>query len=212
MASRIEDYALIGDCHTAALVARNGSIDWLCFPRFDSGACFAALLGTEEHGCWSLSPAGKIRQIRRGYHDDTLVLETEYETADGVVSVIDCMPPRSKEADLVRIVVGKRGQVSMRMQLVLRLDYGSIIPWVRRTENGICAVAGPDTLTLQSDVNLRNENFKTEAEFTISAGQRLHFVLIWHAVARIGLRHGRRRNIARSDGAMVARVVWPLHV
>ncbi len=134
MASRIEDYALIGDCHTAALVARNGSIDWLCFPRFDSGACFAALLGTEEHGCWSLRPAGKISQIRRGYHDDTLVLETEYETADGVVSVIDCMPPRSKEADLVRIVVGKRGQVPMRMQLVLRPDYGSIIPWVRRTE------------------------------------------------------------------------------
>jgi GH15 family glucan-1,4-alpha-glucosidase len=180
MSSRIEDYALIGDRHTAALVARNGSIDWLCFPRFDSGACFAALLGNEEHGCWTLSPAGEIRRIRRGYHDDTLVLETEYETADGTVSVIDCMPPRSKEADLVRIVVGKRGQVPMRMRLVLRPDYGSIIPWVRRTENGICAVAGPDTLTLQSDVNLRNENFKTEAEFTISAGQRLHFVLIWH--------------------------------
>jgi len=180
MSSRIEDYALIGDRHTAALVARNGSIDWLCFPRFDSGACFAALLGNEEHGCWTLSPAGEIRRIRRGYHDDTLVLETEFETADGAVSVIDCMPPRSKEADLVRIVVGKRGQVPMRMRLVLRLDYGSIIPWVRRTENGICAVAGPDTLTLQSDVNLRNENFKTEAEFTISAGQRLHFVLIWH--------------------------------
>jgi GH15 family glucan-1,4-alpha-glucosidase len=161
-------------------VARNGSIDWLCFPRFDSGACFAALLGNEEHGCWTLSPAGEIRRIRRGYHDDTLVLETEFETADGTVSVIDCMPPRSKEADLVRIVVGKRGQVPMRMRLVLRPDYGSIIPWVRRTENGICAVAGPDTLTLQSDVNLRNENFKTEAEFTISAGQRLHFVLIWH--------------------------------
>jgi GH15 family glucan-1,4-alpha-glucosidase len=180
MSSRIEDYALIGDRHTAALVARNGSIDWLCFPRFDSGACFAALLGNEEHGCWTLSPAGEIRRIRRGYHDDTLVLETEYETADGAVSVIDCMPPRSREPDLIRIVVGKRGQVPMRMQLVLRPDYGSIIPWVRRTENGICAVAGPDTLTLQSDVNLRNENFKTEAEFTISAGQRLHFVLIWH--------------------------------
>lgn len=97
MASRIEDYALIGDCHTGALVARNGSIDWLCFPRFDSGACFAALLGTEDNGCWSLSPAGKIREIRRGYHDDTLVLETEYESDEGVVSVIDCMPPRSKK-------------------------------------------------------------------------------------------------------------------
>jgi GH15 family glucan-1,4-alpha-glucosidase len=179
MASRIEDYALIGDCHTAALVARNGSIDWLCFPRFDSGACFAALLGTEEHGCWALSPAGEVREIRRGYHDATLVLETEYETAAGVVSIIDCMPPRSKEADLVRIVVGKRGQVPMRMQLVLRPDYGSIVPWVRRTKTGICAVAGPDTLALQTDVNLRNENFRTEAEFTVAAGQRVHFVLTW---------------------------------
>lgn len=179
MASRIEDYALIGDCHTAALVARNGSIDWLCFPRFDSGACFAALLGTQEHGCWVLSPAGEVREIRRGYHDATLVLETEYETAAGVVSIIDCMPPRSKEADLVRIVVGKRGQVPMRMQLVLRPDYGSIVPWVRRTKTGICAVAGPDTLALQTDVNLRNENFRTEAEFTVAAGQRVHFVLTW---------------------------------
>ena len=179
MASRIEDYALIGDCHTAALVARNGSIDWLCFPRFDSGACFAALLGTEEHGCWALSPAGEVREIRRAYHDATLVLETEYETADGLVSIIDCMPPRSKEADLVRIVVGQRGRVPMRMQFVLRPDYGSIVPWVRRTKNGICAVAGPDTLTLQSDLELRNENFRTEAEFTISAGQRVHFVLTW---------------------------------
>ena len=170
---------LLRDCHTAALVARNGSIDWLCFPRFDSGACFAALLGTEEHGCWALSPAGEIRQVRRGYHDDTLVLETEYETADGVVSVIDCMPPRSKEADVVRIVVGKSGQVSMRMKLLLRPDYGSIVPWVRRTTNGICAIAGPDTLTLQTDVELRNKNFRTEAEFTISAGQRRHFVLTW---------------------------------
>jgi GH15 family glucan-1,4-alpha-glucosidase len=137
-------------------------------------------LGTEEHGCWALSPAGEVREIRRGYHDATLVLETEYETAAGVVSIIDCMPPRSKEADLVRIVVGKRGQVPMRMQLVLRPDYGSIVPWVRRTKTGICAVAGPDTLSLQSDMPLRNENFKTEAEFTVAAGQRVHFVLIWH--------------------------------
>ena len=179
MASRIEDYALIGDCHTAALVARNGSIDWLCFPRFDSGACFAGLLGTEEHGFWRLSPGGETREIRRAYHDATLVLETEYETADGEVSVIDCMPPRSNEADLVRIVVGKRGRVAMRMQLVLRPDYGSIIPWVRRTKQGICAVAGPDTLSLQSDAELRNESFRTTAEFTVAAGQRIHFVLTW---------------------------------
>src|SRR5262247_722481 len=113
MASRIEDYALIGDCHGAALVARNGSIDWLCVPRFDSSASFAALLGTEENGCWSISPAEEIRAVRRAYHDDTLVLETEYETTQGVASVIDSMPPRSKEVDLIRMVTGKRGQVSM---------------------------------------------------------------------------------------------------
>src|SRR6188474_1312866 len=118
MPSRIEDYALIGDCLTAALVARSGSIDWLCFPRFDSGACFAALLGKEEHGHWSISPVDEIRGTRRGYRDGTLVLETDYETNDGAVSVIDCMPPRSKDPDLLRIVAGKRGQVRMRMRLV----------------------------------------------------------------------------------------------
>ena len=137
MPSRIEDYALIGDCHTAALVARSGSIDWLCFPRFDSGDCFAALLGSEEHGHWSINPAEEIRRIRRGYRNGTLVLETNYETADGAATVIDCMPPRSKEADLVRVVAGTRGQVRMRMELVVRFDYGSIVPWARRTANGM---------------------------------------------------------------------------
>jgi GH15 family glucan-1,4-alpha-glucosidase len=180
MASLIEDYAVIGDCHTAALVARGGSIDWLCFPRFDSGACFAALLGSEDHGRWLLAPAGEMRDIRRRYRDGTLVLETDYETADGAVTLIDCMPPRSKVTDLVRIVVGKRGQVRMRMQLIIRFDYGSIIPWVRRTETGIRAVAGPDTLILSSAVDLRNEEFRTVAEFTVSQGQRVPFVLMWH--------------------------------
>ncbi len=180
MPSLIEDYAIIGDCHTAALVARDGSIDWLCFPRFDSGACFAALLGTEDHGRWLLAPAGEIREIRRRYREGTLVLETDYETADGVVTLIDCMPPRSSEPDLVRVVVGKRGQVRMRMQLIIRFDYGSIIPWVRRTESGIRAVAGPDTLILHAAVDLHSENFRTEAEFTVSEGQRVPFVLMWH--------------------------------
>jgi GH15 family glucan-1,4-alpha-glucosidase len=180
MASLIEDYAMIGDCHTAALVARGGSIDWLCFPRFDSGACFAALVGTEDHGRWLLAPAGEIRDIRRRYRDGTLVLETDYETADGAVTLIDCMPPRSRVTDLVRVVVGKRGQVRMRMQLIIRFDYGSIIPWVRRTGTGIRAVAGPDTLILNSAVDLRNEDFRTEAEFTVSQGQRVPFVLMWH--------------------------------
>ena len=180
MASPIEDYAIIGDCHTAALVARNGSIDWLCVPRFDSGACFAALLGNEEHGRWMISPAGEVRRIRRRYRDGTLVLETEYETADGVATVIDCMPPLSKEPDVVRMVVGKRGQVRMRMQLIIRFDYGSIVPWVRRTREGIRAVAGPDTVTFRSDVELCNGNFRTEAEFTVSEGQKVPFVLVWH--------------------------------
>jgi GH15 family glucan-1,4-alpha-glucosidase len=118
MPSPIEDYALIGDCHTAALVSRNGSIDWLCFPRFDSGACFAALLGNEDHGRWMIAPAGDVRATRRRYREGTLVLETDYETADGAVTVIDCMPPRSQEADVVRMVVGKSGRVRMRLQLV----------------------------------------------------------------------------------------------
>ena len=180
MASLIEDYAMIGDCHTAALVSRGGSIDWLCFPRFDSGACFAALLGTEDNGRWLLTPVGEIREIRRRYRNGTLVLETDYETDYGAVTVVDCMPPRSSAPDLVRIVIGKRGQVRMQMQLIIRFDYGSIIPWIRRTESGLRAIAGPDTLVLNSGVDLRNENFRTEAEFTVSEGQRVPFVLMWH--------------------------------
>ena len=180
MPSPIEDYALIGDCHTAALVARNGSIDWLCFPRFDGGACFAALLGNEEHGHWMIAPAGDVRRVHRRYRDGTLVLETDYETADGEVTLIDCMPPRSRAPDLVRVVVGRRGQVRMRMQLIIRFDYGSIIPWVSRTDKGIRAVAGPDTLILRALVDLRNENFRTEAEFTVSEGERVPFVIMWH--------------------------------
>ena len=176
----IEDYALIGDCHTAALVGRDGSIDWLCFPRFDSGACFAALLGTEENGRWLLAPASKITNIQRRYREGTLVLETDYETEDGAVTLVDCMPPRSKEPDVLRLVVGRRGQVRMRMQLIIRFDYGSIIPWVRRTDKGIRAVAGPDTLILQTDAALRGEGLTTTAEFTVSEGERIPFVLMWH--------------------------------
>jgi GH15 family glucan-1,4-alpha-glucosidase len=180
MPSRIEDYAIIGDCHTAALVARDGSIDWLCFPRFDSGACFAALLGNEEHGRWLITPKSEIRNIRRHYREGTLVLETDYETADGAVTIIDCMPPRSREPDVVRVVVGRSGRVIMRMQLIIRFDYGSVIPWVRRIDRGIRAVAGPDTLILEAPIDLSNENFTTEAEFTVSEGQRVPFVLVWY--------------------------------
>ena len=193
---------MIGDCHTAALVARDGSIDWLCFPRFDSGACFAALLGSEENGRWLLSPATKIQSIQRRYREDTLVLETDYETEDGAVTVIDCMPPRSKEPDVVRMVVGKRGQVRMRMRLTIRFDYGSIVPWVRRTHKGIRAIAGPDTLVLQTDVDLRGEGLTTVAEFTVSEGERVPFVLLWHPS------HERTPSIDDPEGTIVHTERW----
>jgi GH15 family glucan-1,4-alpha-glucosidase len=180
MPSHLEDYALIGDCETAALVARDGSIDWLCMPRFDSGACFAALLGTPEHGRWRLAPSAPLRQVRRRYREGTLILETEFETDDGAVTVIDFMPPRTQQPDLVRLVVGRAGQVAMHMQLIMRLDYGSIIPWVRRTERGIRAIAGPDALELYTEVELRGKQLTTVADFTVSAGQRVPFVLVWH--------------------------------
>ena len=136
----IEDYALIGDCRTGALVGRDGSIDWLCLPRFDAPACFAALLGTAEQGRWLLAPAAPVRAVRRRYRDDTLVLETEYETDTGSVAVVDAMPLEGPE--VVRLVEGRRGRV-MRMELVIRWDYGSLVPWVRRTEGGVAAIAGP---------------------------------------------------------------------
>jgi GH15 family glucan-1,4-alpha-glucosidase len=179
MATRIEDYALIGDCQTAALVSREGSVDWLCVPRFDSGACFAALLGTPEHGRWLLAPAGGVRSSRRRYVGNTLVLETEHTTDDGVVTVTDFMPPRGVAPDIVRIVEGKGGTVPMRSELVIRFDYGSIVPWVRRTDDGICAVAGPDTLRLRTPVPQRGEDLTTVAEFEVAAGQRVPFTLTW---------------------------------
>jgi GH15 family glucan-1,4-alpha-glucosidase len=180
MSLPIEDYALIGDCQTAALVGRNGSIDWLCLPRFDSPACFAALLGTPEHGRWLLSPTGEIRRSGRRYREGTLILETDYQTDQGSVTVVDCMPPRDREPNLVRMVVGRRGQVRIRMELVIRFDYGSIVPWVRRVEHGLSAVAGPDSLLLWTDIATRGENLTTVAEFTVSEGQRIPLILMWH--------------------------------
>src|SRR5690606_29929543 len=149
---RIEDYALIGDCETAALVGRDGSIDWLCLPRFDSAACMAALLGTAEHGRWKIAPAGEIRRIERRYQPGTLILETDFETDEGAVRLIDFMPIRDGEADLIRIVHGLRGRVSMCLELVLRLDYGAVVPWVEHTPEGIRAIAGPDALRLRTPV------------------------------------------------------------
>jgi GH15 family glucan-1,4-alpha-glucosidase len=173
----IEDYALIGDCHTAALVGRDGSIDWLCLPRFDSGACFAALLGGPEHGRWQIVPAGEVRSTRRRYRDGTLILETEFETEAGAVRVIDCMPLSNERWDVLRIVEGLRGRVAMRMELVIRFDYGSIVPWVRRVDGTLLATAGPDTLELHTEVPVHGENMKTVAEFHVDAGERKHFSL-----------------------------------
>jgi len=149
---RIEDYALIGDTQTAALVGRNGSIDWLCLPRFDSGACFASLLGDQQHGCWQVSPVAEVRRTRRRYRQSTLILETEFETDDGVVRLVDFMPLRKGDPVLVRIVEGVSGRVGMRMKLVIRLDYGSVIPWVRTREGVLSAVGGPDALYLHTPV------------------------------------------------------------
>jgi GH15 family glucan-1,4-alpha-glucosidase len=180
MSDPIEDYALIGDGETAALVSRRGSIDWLCLPRFDSPACFAALLGGPEHGRFCLAPRDGSRSVRRRYRDDTLVLETDFETADGAVTVVDCMPRREGPPVLVRQVIGRRGTVPMRLELVMRMDYGSVVPWVRRSARGIHAVAGPDALMLTTDVPLRGEGLTTVADFPVSAGERRSLALHWH--------------------------------
>jgi len=180
MSLRIEDYALIGDCQTAALVGRDGSIDWLCAPRFDSAALFAALLGSPEHGRWLLAPVGDVKAVRRQYRDDTLILETEFDTADGTVAVIDFMPVRDQDPNVVRIVEGRAGRVAMRTELILRFDYGSIVPWVRHTDCGITAVAGPDAVTVVTPVPLHGENLTTTAAFTVGAGQRVPFTLTFH--------------------------------
>jgi GH15 family glucan-1,4-alpha-glucosidase len=180
MALRIENYALIGDCQTAGLVGRDGSIDWLCFPRFDSGACFAALLGTPEHGRWVMAPTEPVRQVTRAYRGETLVLETTFEADSGSVTVIDCMPIRTGQPDVVRLVQGRRGTVRMRSELVIRFDYGSITPWVRQEPGGVCAIGGPDTLHLRTPVRLGGEGWRTFGEFEVAAGDQVPFVLTWH--------------------------------
>ncbi|MGH9001333.1 MAG: glycoside hydrolase family 15 protein [Acidimicrobiia bacterium] len=180
MALRIEDYGLIGDTQTAALVGRDGSIDWMCLPRFDSAACFAALLGDAGNGRWLLAPAGRARSTRWRYRPDTLVLETEWETPEGAVRVTDCMPPRRHDPDVVRVVEGLSGRVRMDMELVARFDYGRAVPWVRREGGRLSAVAGPDGLVLDTPVETRGEDLTTRASFDVAAGQRVPFVLEWH--------------------------------
>jgi GH15 family glucan-1,4-alpha-glucosidase len=177
--SPIEDYGLIGDLQTAALVSRHGSIDWLCFPRFDSAACFAALLGTAENGHWTIRPTGEFHSHGRRYRGDSLVLETELETAEGLVRLIDFMPPRGAAPDVVRIVEGLRGRVELELELVIRFEYGSVVPWVRRVDDVRMAVAGPDALRIDAPVELEGRDLRTVATFTVGAGERLPFVLTW---------------------------------
>jgi GH15 family glucan-1,4-alpha-glucosidase len=180
VSSRIEDYAFIGDLNTGALVSREGSIDWACLPRFDSAACFAALLGTPEHGRWQIYPVGEVISITRRYREGTLILETEYETADGVVVLVDCMLPQTPETDIARLVVGKRGRVAMKMQLVIRYEYGVVVPWVVQSGGRLTAVAGPDALCLDAGVPVHGENLTTVAEFTVGEGEVVPFGLHWH--------------------------------
>ena len=180
MALAIEDYALIGDTRTAALVGRDGSIDWLCLPRFDSGACFAALLGDERHGRWRIAPAGDVVRVERRYRPGTLVLETDVETADGAVRISDCMPLSETATEVARVVEGLRGTVAMTMELALRFDYGRVVPWVRRLGGALSAVAGPDAVLFGSPVPTRGENMTTRAEFEVSAGDTLPFLLTWY--------------------------------
>jgi GH15 family glucan-1,4-alpha-glucosidase len=175
---RIEDYALIGDCETAALVGRDGSIDWLCWPRFDSGACFAALLGSPENGRWLIAPKDTARRITRRYIDGSLVLVTTFETASGIVELVDFMPPHDGSADLVRLVRGVRGHVDLHTEFILRFDYGSIVPWVERLDGkGLRAIAGPEMVVLRTPVPLQGQDFTTVSEFTVGAGDVVPFVL-----------------------------------
>jgi GH15 family glucan-1,4-alpha-glucosidase len=177
MALRIEDYALIGDCKTAALVGRDGSIDWLCWPRFDSAACFASLLGTPENGRWLIAPKQPQLGVRRRYRPGTLVLETDFQTETGSAAIIDFMQP-ADGADLVRIVIGRSGRVDFQSELVMRFNYGATVPWVNRLDDGtINAIAGPERLVLRTPTALSGEDLKTVGEFTVDAGQSIPFVL-----------------------------------
>jgi GH15 family glucan-1,4-alpha-glucosidase len=178
---RIEDYGLIGDCETAALVGRDGSIDWLCWPAFDSDACFAALLGTEKHGRWLIAPAAEITGTSRRYLGDTLILQTRFETADGAVDLIDFMPPRGTASDIVRLVRGVRGRVRVHMQLVIRFGFGAEIPWVKKSEDSsaLLAICGQDMTVLRTPVKTRGEDLTTVADFEVEEGDTVPFVLTY---------------------------------
>ncbi len=177
--TKIEDYAFLSDTQTGALVSRDGCVDWLCLPRFDSPACFASLLGEKKNGHWRFFPEEKIEKTRRRYRDETLILETEIETKSGALRLIDFMPPRGENPDIIRIVEGLRGKVSMHMELIIRFDYGQIVPWVRKCHGGLEAIAGPDGLILRTPIETYGKDLTTVAEFTVAKGDRVPFVLTW---------------------------------
>ena len=179
--TKIEDYAFLSDTQTGALVSRDGCVDWLCFPRFDSGACFASLLGTRDNGHWRFWPKQKIDRTNRRYRGETLILETEIETKSGAVRLIDFMPPRGENPDLIRIVEGIRGEVAMQMELIIRFDYGRTVPWVRTGHGGLEVIAGPNGLILRTPVKTWGKDLTTVAEFNVSKGDRVPFVLTWFA-------------------------------
>ena len=181
MSCKIEDYGLIGDCQTAALVGIDGSIDWLCWPAFDSDACFAGLLGTDEHGRWLIAPAEDVTKVSRRYWDNTLILETRFETAGGIVALIDFMPPRGKASDIVRLVRGVSGRVKLQMQLVMRFGFGTDIPWVKKTEDGsgLLAICGQDMTVLRTPIETRGEGLTTVADFEVGEGEAVPFVLTY---------------------------------
>ena len=180
MSQRIEDYALIGDTHTAALVGKNGSIDWFCVPRFDSDSVFAALLGTEDHGHWLMAPAGGVRSVERSYRGDTLVLETTFHTDEGVARIIDCMPIRKNTVDIVRIVEGVSGRVPIHMDLRVRFDYGTALPWVRRHDGHTRLIAGANSMWLRTPIETKGAGFSTVADFVVTPGDSVPFLLSWH--------------------------------
>jgi GH15 family glucan-1,4-alpha-glucosidase len=190
MSLPLEDYAIIGDCETAALISRGGSIDWLCWPRFDSPACFAALLGTADHGRWLIEPAAPGARTSRRYRGRTMILETRFETDEGAVTLIDFMPPRGRNSDVIRIVRGDRGSVRMRTELVLRFDYGRTVPWVNHLPDGTFrAIAGPDMVLLHTKVPLHGRDMTTVGEFEVRAGQTVPFVLT-HGASHLPPPHG----------------------
>jgi len=179
--TKIEDYAFLSDTQSGALVSREGCVDWLCLPRFDSPACFASLLGGRENGHWRFYPDEEVKATRRRYRGETLILETEIETNSGVARLIDFMPPRGENPDIVRVIEGVRGTVPMKMELIIRFDYGHVVPWVRKRHGGLEAIAGPDGLILRTPIETRGKDLTTVAEFSVCEGQQIPFVLTWFA-------------------------------